>query len=1179
VEIVLEQLIKNLTNSGLMSADEVVSFRETIASGHREADLDTAVQDLIDAGKLTRYQADCLCRGETAGLAFGDYIVLDKIGQGGMGVVLKAQHRRMNRLVAVKKLPSAALESEDAVKRFYREVEAAARLLHPNIVAAFDASEYDGVHYLIMEYIAGQDLATILKERGPLPVEDAVGYVIQAAQGLTFAHKQGIIHRDIKPANLLLDAEGVVKILDMGLARIASEAETGDAPDQLTGSGQVMGTCDYMAPEQAEDTHAVDHRADIYSLGCTLYRLLIGQPLYSGTTLLKVLLAHREAEIPSLLDKQPGIPESVDAVFQKMVAKQPGDRYSSMAEVIEALRAAVGRSSAPIDVPEPDSGLMDFLQQIRRESPNVAPGGRSSDRTVSARATATEKQQTTSQTEETMDLVSEGDTDPTTMNQQLSATTAAPRSRRSAARRRQTRMLLLMGVGIGLSLVGAAVIGVILYVQTSVGTVVVRGPGGGALPEDVKVILRQDGETIEVASTGTSMLTVHSGEYEIAISGGEDRFQLEEDYLTVRRSSRTVVTLKHKDAAEDGTPGDGLPGGPSPFLKLNRDDIDPYELAVAGGGDAAHAPPELVAIYGDSRLNEGQPIVQMAVSPDDKTIASVGQNSGAITLWDADTGHLVRRLVGHDGRVRSARFHPDGKRLFSSGEDGTVKIWNLSTGETLKSVLIFDDGKTRGVNGLHVSPAGDKFLTFAPDGMFFWDAENGKRLGGPRIEADDIAGASFSPNGKMLATRHKDSMVRVWRMSDGTEIHALKHDNGRVHCVAFRPDGRELATGGDHESVQLWDLATGESRASFNTHSDPHQLVYSSCGRTLAVRPSYAAVVQLFELPSGRQKLQLAGHAGWTSGVAFSRDGKTLITASHDGSIRRWSTEGAALTKRLGHCGALTDCDVTPSGSRLITSSLDRTVKIWNVAGGKVAHTIDVRDAPCIPCSVAVGPKGRRLAVMISNSEVRMFSLATRRQLWQSTRRAGGEMIRYSADGSLLAAGGKSHLVLLDAATGLERRRIDYHGQEISMALTSDGKTLAASHFRDSEIHLFDVETGKETATLDNRGWLKDLTTGPNANLLAAVRVGCTAKLFDLTAKSVARELPPMCSMAFSPDGRYLAGASDKTLRIMAIDTSGESTAVLFGRRLGRVKFAPDGRHILIANSDSTVYVVRPALR
>ena len=252
-------------------------------------------------GKLTKYQAQAVYQGKTKGLVFGEYVVLDKLGEGGMGVVLKAQHRRMKRLVAIKVLSSAAMKQPGAVERFHREVEAAAKLSHPNIVTAYDAGEHQGMHYLVMEYVEGKDLAAIVKERGPLAVREAVECILQAARGLQYAHEQGIVHRDIKPGNLLLDKKGTVKILDMGLARIAGAEAALGGPERLTASGQVMGTCDYMAPEQAMDTPrgrrigptSIPWAAR--STGC-----LTGQPPYRGETLMQILLAHREAPIPSL---------------------------------------------------------------------------------------------------------------------------------------------------------------------------------------------------------------------------------------------------------------------------------------------------------------------------------------------------------------------------------------------------------------------------------------------------------------------------------------------------------------------------------------------------------------------------------------------------------------------------------------------------------------------------------------------------------------------------------------------------------------------------------------------------------------------------------------------------------------------------------------------------------------
>lgn len=358
----LVRFARLLLRSGLLSPDELEPFLSD-----QPRDPKTLAQELIRSQKLTEFQAKAILQGKTKGLVYGDYVVLDRIGAGGMGVVLKARHRRMDRLVALKVLPAKTMKSPDAIDRFYREVQAAAKLSHPNVVAAYDAGESDGTHYFVMEYVEGQDLSDLVKQRGPLPVDEAIDYMTQAARGLEYAHKQGIVHRDIKPANLLLDASGTVKILDMGLARFEQGLDE-EERDRLTQSGQVMGTCDYMAPEQAEDTHRADRRADVYSLGCSLYRLLTGKAMYAGDSLVKILLAHRDQPIPSMASARPEVPAQLDAVYQRMVAKRPEDRYQAMAEVVSALESCRqvvpvgGSGDTSLPAEKSDSKLNAFLK-------------------------------------------------------------------------------------------------------------------------------------------------------------------------------------------------------------------------------------------------------------------------------------------------------------------------------------------------------------------------------------------------------------------------------------------------------------------------------------------------------------------------------------------------------------------------------------------------------------------------------------------------------------------------------------------------------------------------------------------------------------------------------------------------------------------------------------------------
>jgi tRNA A-37 threonylcarbamoyl transferase component Bud32 len=262
-----------------------------------------------------------------------------------MGAVFKARNWKLGRTVALKLIRKDRLSNPDTVRRFQREVLAAAAMDHPNVVRALDADEVGGTHLLVMEYVEGTDLAKLVKQNGPLPVARACDHVRQAALGLQHAHERGLVHRDIKPSNLLLAASGnLVKVLDFGLARLepATDVETSST---LTGEGTVMGTADYLAPEQSLDARSADVRADLYSLGCTLYFLLTGTPPFPGGTLGQKIARHLAAEPDPVERLRPGVPPALAEVVRKLMAKRPEDRYQTPAEAAAAL-AACGRDEA-----------------------------------------------------------------------------------------------------------------------------------------------------------------------------------------------------------------------------------------------------------------------------------------------------------------------------------------------------------------------------------------------------------------------------------------------------------------------------------------------------------------------------------------------------------------------------------------------------------------------------------------------------------------------------------------------------------------------------------------------------------------------------------------------------------------------------------------------------------------
>lgn len=367
--LTVQEFATSIFQSGLLSPAEIEELKDRLAASALSGEAREVASKLVMEGKLTRYQASVLLKASKDPLLVDNYVILDTLDTGGMGLVFKALHRSMNRIVALKLLPSSMMSARDTVKRFQREVQAAAVLKHPNVVAAYDAGESAEIAYLVLEYVEGTNLYRLVKERGPLRVAEAADYVRQAAMGLAYLHSRGIIHRDVKPGNLILANDGTVKLLDMGLVRFASSEDLSCAAmdQQLTQAGIVIGTVAYMSPEQALDTRSADQRSDIYSLGCTLFFLLTGRSLYHEDTGMKTLLAHREQAVPSIREFCEEAPVSLDAVFRTMVAKRPADRPQTMEEVIAAIDACVpGLSAAKVPSAPRPTGLHGLSRKTRR---------------------------------------------------------------------------------------------------------------------------------------------------------------------------------------------------------------------------------------------------------------------------------------------------------------------------------------------------------------------------------------------------------------------------------------------------------------------------------------------------------------------------------------------------------------------------------------------------------------------------------------------------------------------------------------------------------------------------------------------------------------------------------------------------------------------------------------------
>ena len=349
----VETLLAVLRRTQLLTPEQVQDVARELAPHY--PDPYELGQYLVEIDWLTAYQLQLLFAGRWDELTIAHYQILAQLGEGGISEVYKAWDTGKGREVALKVMRTLLVERPDAERQFQRELEAVTRLSHPNVIKTYDAGQAGAAHYLAMEYVEGMDLDKFVRKVGPLPLDMACDYIRQAAQGLQHAHQLGLVHRDVKPANLFLlhpplpaepgaqprrTPDPVVKIIDWGLARLkpADGASAVAVADQEAEKGALIGTADYIAPEQARDASLVDIRADVYSLGCTLYYLLTGQPPFPGASLMQKILQHQEAEPPAVQALRPDVPEEVGAIVQKMLAKKAEDRYQIPLLVVAPLR-------------------------------------------------------------------------------------------------------------------------------------------------------------------------------------------------------------------------------------------------------------------------------------------------------------------------------------------------------------------------------------------------------------------------------------------------------------------------------------------------------------------------------------------------------------------------------------------------------------------------------------------------------------------------------------------------------------------------------------------------------------------------------------------------------------------------------------------------------------------------
>jgi len=1229
------ELLANLRSYRQLSQEQL----DALARESVPADVRSLGRTLVQRGWLTTYQINELFLGRGRQLLLGSYVLLELLGEGGMGQVFKARNWKLGQIVALKLIRKERLSNPDAIKRFYREIRAAAQLEHPNIVRAFDADEVEGTHFFVMEFVEGTDLHKVVKSQGPLDVRRACDYVRQAALGLQHAHERGLVHRDIKPHNLLLVSGPQVKILDMGLARIDAAADDGRS-STMTQEGTVMGTPDYIAPEQGIDSHAVDIRADLYSLGCTLYYLLAGRTPFAGGTFVEKLLKHRQQPAMPLEQFRDDVPDSVSAVVRKLMAKRPEHRFQTPGELASVLQEILQGGTVPVDTGPPPAAVArplpsgPFSALNRQDSPGSSTVKMNSGAKLRARLVWIGSSAAVLVVIALLATTLFRKTPPKQTTSELPVVAKARFTVDGSRPWQDTGIALERGSDVTISARGrwekkgwpeSTPAGIEDLPRTR--NVLPEAPPMcllGRIGDQDPPFIIGNSRSLRAKEAGrlfvqanTLDVTAVRGEIVLDVAGASrttspaprpapTQIEIAEAACANLRKqpARTPVELLALNKAImqvrgkfTGTWQAGqaafLGGQARARLPSQLDKLDPAKLtddAVAVWRAQRRAPPpELVAVLGTTPAGHASNVNRAVYSPDGKWLVSSGSD---LRLWDPRTMRL--RWLDREHVAGSPAFTGDGKTLVTAG-GYEIRLWDLSGMEPREKQLlrqkdvavgvvdISRDGKLLAAGG---SDLAIRIWQLAADGPKLWDV-----LKGHTSHLDCVY---FSPDGRLLASGSHDKTVRLWDLTGKQPklFAELKGHGDWVYHLAFSPDSKVLASAGAHDRrVILWDLK-GEPKqaAAHGLSSATCSVAFSPDGKMLAIG-LWSGELVLWDMMDATARFRCAvqAHNQMIWAVPFSPDGKRLATGGQDGLIHQWDVTGKLPVEVPpppgGHRGRINSLAISADDRHVLTTSEeDRSVRLWDVVAGKEVRQISIPDKVA---AVAFSPAGPLALGACADSSLLLWSLETGQlvQKWQGHTSAPRSVV-FSDDGrSALSAGGWDGSVRLwEVATGKELHRFEGHTAEVvAAALSPDGRTVASAG-NDKTLRLWDV-TGREK---QEHAILRSFTSAvtcagfsPDGTLLAAGTAGLQLRVFDLRA-GMPKELVavtaggPVTAVAFASDGRYLATADSAGYVIIWNQDTGQKIRELqLPEPVSALAIALDSRHVAVASTRGAIYLLR----
>jgi eukaryotic-like serine/threonine-protein kinase len=1020
----------------------------------------------------------------------GDYELLQEIGRGGMGVVFKARHVKLNRIVALKMVLGGALATADDLQRFNTEAAAAAQLQHPGIVALYEAGTYDQQPYFSMEFVQGSSLAQMVAAAGPLPGPRAAGYLEKTARAVHYAHCRGIIHRDLKPANVLVDEHDNPKITDFGLAKLI-EIDSGQ-----TRTGTVIGTPSYMSPEQAAARKNLGAASDIYSLGAILYELITGRPPFRGDTALATLaqVAEVEPTSPRLLRKE--IHVDLETICMKCLAKEPHRRYATAEALADDLRRYL--DAEPITA-RPLSRLQWLVVWCRRKPTAAALVGVSLAGLLAVVSAA--------------------------VAFAVLEIESAKEERR--LRRDAQRLQIEAEDASKLAQKRFDGMGLLFYLAE----------------------MRQAQQAIEAANIdrARTLLAKYKNRPDLRDWEWYYLWDLSHGRFTLDGHGDRATALAYRPDGRQLASAGGPPGGPGVVkiwdtangrllhtLEGHKNRITAVAYApdgkwiVTGGGSSFDGTVRLwdadtgtlLMTFPDFAGGNAY-VTGMAFHPSGKQLVTA-DSAGQVRLWSLE--HLRQKdfepsalgWTAHKEGITCVAFSPDGQWLATAGVGREIKLWDPTRQTAMRTLPHRHQGR---ITSLAFSHDGTLLASGGGRGVqageiFVWDVGTGE----PRYAftgLNDVAlSVALSPQGH-LAAGCNDGLIRIWikprpSLPFSGEPVRFRADTLGVNALVYSGDGRHLASAGHDGRIRVWNGTGGQVAVTLPSAEDSNAVVFSSDGRLVAAAIGHAGMpgeVRVWGLDNPSRILHTLKHPEAVVALAINSKGTLLATACEDKQVRLIDLATSAEPRLLGAApaGELFRAQVravafSPDGLHLATAGEDDKIRLWNVASGAMEQVFEGHTDYVL--AIAFNQDGKQLVSASMDKTVRLWDLSGghgRGVVVLGQHKSWALSVAFSADGKLVASGGQDKRVRLWHVETLTAGRVldGAAGGVLTVALHPDGRRVVGAG-EDKVVRMWDLVTGQEVLELEGSvNKVNCVTFSRDGHWLAAAGQNPTIRLWQ----------------------------------------------------------------------------------